>query len=1296
LVFSICAAAAAGFTILDMLAMRTRTPAEYEELLRWMLLLGMFARVSIAWFIRLYFQAGRLWLLWLIVGLRPLMRVTSGLCQTAFFPLAISAFRLLCAVLGLVLLPVLPETLNATEDRSASLSRASDWLIKTWEMGDGLPENSATAMVQAPDGYLWFGTFNGLVRFDGVNFKIFNRRNTPDLPSEGIVNLYLDRKGRLWVSTLKGFVLGERGRWRQMRLHDEASQDFARTFSERTNGDILVTTFSGKILEFSDGHFTELPAPPGEKGKGYFGCVDEEDHWWAVQNQFIGRWEGAHWVALVSPPTLFREAVGCARARDGGIWLLLGNELSELHHGKQTTRITLVENPGSVWDVFEDSGGNVWIATMNRGLCRIAPDGIMSRWQTTNGGADRTRFAFEDRENNLWVGTSGNGLMRFTARRFHTVDQTTVFKNAIVRSVCADGAEGIWTSTYGDGLFRWNSAGITNVGLPGVLNMPLHLQSVLMDHARRLWIGAEHDGFWLNEGQKTRHFSGDQTGGRNIVAMFEDSRGRVWVSGGQAIAVYDGANFQRLGATEGLPPGPVVCFAEDSQGAIWVANGSKAFRHIDSGFMEVRGTTGPALEGIDCLKADSDGSMWLGTSDGHLFRWRQGKIDALSPAYGLPIGSVRSITADDHGFFWMTSDRSIMRVKRSELHAALDGASERLPCQVFTVSDGLPGAEFSNGYQPAAARDSKGQLWFATSKGLVMADPAELRLNEKPPPVYVEGISFYQPSPSAGKQRTLSASASEVEAQLPGPFSERVVLPAGSRRITIQYSALSYSAPEKVRFQVMLEGEDKGWVNVGMQRAAFYHELPPKEYHFRVRAANNDNVWNEAGTRLVFSVRPFYWQTVWFRLLLLAAVAVAVAGILWAIIRGKVRRLNERERAQEALRESEQRYREVVESQTDLVCRYQADTTLTFVNEAYCRYFGKSREQLIGSKFLELIPRASWPNVLNGIASLNKEDRIRTHEHEVILAGGDIGWQQWVNHPIVQPDGTTAEFQAIGRDITDRKRAEEAKQQLAHATRVTTMGALAGSLAHELNQPLTAILSNAQAGSRFLAGSAPNVTEIREVLQDIAQNTKRASEVIRQLRKLVKKDELQFEPVDLDQLIRDVARLLHSDTVIRKVRIALHSHAESRMLRGDAVQLQQVLLNLLLNAFDAMKDVEEDDRIVTVRTRQIYAGSVQIAVSDRGTGIEPQRLARLFEPFQTSKPDGLGLGLSICRSIVEGHGGRLWAENNPDRGATFCFTVPVDPRVMEHDDGQGFGIDSRHSRLHPPKAKADHKSNRHS
>jgi two-component system sensor kinase FixL len=221
------------------------------------------------------------------------------------------------------------------------------------------------------------------------------------------------------------------------------------------------------------------------------------------------------------------------------------------------------------------------------------------------------------------------------------------------------------------------------------------------------------------------------------------------------------------------------------------------------------------------------------------------------------------------------------------------------------------------------------------------------------------------------------------------------------------------------------------------------------------------------------------------------------------------------------------------------------------------------------------------------------------------------------------------------------------------------MGALAGSLAHELNQPLTAILSNAQAGSRFLKDPAPDVVEAREVLQDIAQNSKRASEVIRQLRKLVKKDDLQFEPVDLNELIREVARLLHSDTVLRKAQVVLDLQKGFHQVRGDAVQLQQVLINLLLNAFDAMKDVPDGERTVQVRLRQPDASAVQIEVSDRGTGIHPDRLARIFEPFQSTKQEGLGLGLSICRSIVEAHGGRLWGGNNPDRGATFCFTMPL-------------------------------------
>jgi C4-dicarboxylate-specific signal transduction histidine kinase len=276
------------------------------------------------------------------------------------------------------------------------------------------------------------------------------------------------------------------------------------------------------------------------------------------------------------------------------------------------------------------------------------------------------------------------------------------------------------------------------------------------------------------------------------------------------------------------------------------------------------------------------------------------------------------------------------------------------------------------------------------------------------------------------------------------------------------------------------------------------------------------------------------------------------------------------------------------------------------------------------------------------------------------------GAEQWIaarGEVVFENGGGPVSMTGIVSDITERRRnameLSRHRQELAHISRISMLGELSASMAHELNQPLTAILSNSQAGSRFLAEPSPNVPEVREVLQDIAQDAKRANEVIRQMRKLVKKADLQFEVLDLTQVIHGVVRLLHSDMVVRKVQIVLDFQTELGPVRGDAVQLQQVLLNLLLNAFDAMKDISQSDGAVRIRTWQPNADAVQIEVSDRGPGIHPEKLARMFEPFQTTKPDGLGLGLSISRSIVEAHGGRLWVENNPDRGATFCFTIPV-------------------------------------
>jgi two-component system sensor kinase FixL len=227
------------------------------------------------------------------------------------------------------------------------------------------------------------------------------------------------------------------------------------------------------------------------------------------------------------------------------------------------------------------------------------------------------------------------------------------------------------------------------------------------------------------------------------------------------------------------------------------------------------------------------------------------------------------------------------------------------------------------------------------------------------------------------------------------------------------------------------------------------------------------------------------------------------------------------------------------------------------------------------------------------------------------------------------------------------------------------MGELAASLAHELNQPLTAILSNAQAALRFLSGKPADIEEVREILQDIVTDNSRAGEVIRRMRSLVKKEAIEFASVDMASLVRDVAALVHSDAILLNVKLVVEAADGLPAVQGDKVQLQQVVLNLLLNAFDAMKEGGSAERQVKLSVEHNDTGLIQTAVRDRGPGLSSDKLDKIFQPFYTTKGEGLGMGLSICRSIIEAHGGRLWAENNPDHGATFYFTLPV------AEDGRG-------------------------
>jgi PAS domain S-box-containing protein len=375
--------------------------------------------------------------------------------------------------------------------------------------------------------------------------------------------------------------------------------------------------------------------------------------------------------------------------------------------------------------------------------------------------------------------------------------------------------------------------------------------------------------------------------------------------------------------------------------------------------------------------------------------------------------------------------------------------------------------------------------------------------------------------------------------------------------------------------------------------------------------------------------------------------------------------ISARKEAEDALEKEHRFLRQVIDIDPNFIFAKDRDGRFTLVNQAVADAYGTTVEALIGKTDADFNPNRDEVEHFHRMdleVIDNLQERFVPEEH-LTDARGEIRWLQTVKRPIGGKNGVADQVLGASTDITRRKLMEielqRQREDLAHVTRVSLMGELTASLAHELNQPLTAILSNAQAAQRFLMNQAFNLDEVRDILKDIVEDNNRAAEIIRKIRALVRKEQLTFARLDLPAVIRDVLSLVRSDADLRNVQVDYQPGDRVPSVRGDRIQLQQVLLNLLLNAFDAMQECRTDQRRLSVRVHSDGVGLVDVAVRDGGIGLTNDKLDRIFEPFFTTKKEGLGMGLSISRSIVEAHGGHLWAENNQDRGATFHLVLPV-------------------------------------
>ena len=732
--------------------------------------------------------------------------------------------------------------------------------LDAWTSREGLPQNSVKALLQTRDGYLWLGTEEGLVRFDGSSLTAYSTRNTDAFRQNTIEALAEGNDGSLWIGTADGLLRKRGERFTAYRRRDGLADDSILSLLSDPDGTLWIGTEKGGLARWKSERF--LPTRTRADGLPAGGVMTlshvRDGSLW------IGTEDG---LACLRGSTLlvYRRAQGLPsdhvnsilQTRDGAIWLATSGGAARVREDRVAVLASTGQPPAAVNALVEDRDGNIWLGTA-RGLGRIRGDGIEWAGGSSGSVAPVVLTLLEDREKSLWIGTDGAGLMRLRDAAIVSYTRKDGLSNDYVRPVLADAKGTVWFGTRGGGLNRLEngrfSALTTRDGLPHD-----SISALGQSQDGSLWVGTSLGGLarW-QAGRLQTYPAEEKLSSRAIRVLFEDRRDALWIgTGGAALHRLEGGRFTAFSTADGLAGDSIQAICEDAQGSLWVGTTSGLSRGKEGTFVTFREADGLSIDSIRSLHADPDGTLWIGTSGGGLVRRRDGRFAAVTAKQGLYDDVVFSILDDGRGNLWMSCNRGIFRVARRELESFFAGKSTAVTCVAYAEADGMATAECNGGFQPAGFRGPDGRLWFATIRGVSVVDPAAIRVNGQPPPVVLERLL------ADGRDVGMAAG---------------LALPPGTRSLEVRYAGLSFLGPERIRFQYRLDPFDKDWIDAGTRRAAYYTNLSPRHYVFRVAARNSDGVWNRAGASLAFSIRPRWVQTRAFAVGLAAAILAVVFG----------------------------------------------------------------------------------------------------------------------------------------------------------------------------------------------------------------------------------------------------------------------------------------------------------------------------------------------------------------------------------------------------------------------------------
>ena len=740
----------------------------------------------------------------------------------------------------------------------------SQFSHEVWLTENGLPQNTVHAVAQTKDGYVWIGTEEGLARFDGIKFTVFDKQNTPELRSNYIRTLLADRLGALWIGTAEGLVRMLDGKFTLFTTTEGLPSDTIQAVYEDRESNLWVATATGLGLFKSGGLTTFTTRERLISGSIQALFEDADGALWIATPYGVGQVKDGKFTNYTVRDGLASNSVrSIQQDRDGRLWFGSLGGLTSYSRGRFTTYTTRDGLPNDrIIALHASRDGDLLVGTAG-GLCRFS-DGHFTGFNPGDALSTSTILSLlEDLEGNLWVGTESGGINLLKDTKFTTYTVRNGLSNDLVKSVYGDEQGNTWIGTDGGGLNLLKDGKLSVYTTRDGLSSNVVL-ALFGDRAGNLWAGTPDGLNRFSQGKFTVYTAADGLANNDVKSICADQRGNLWIgTRGGLTRMKDGA-FRTFTEVDGLPNDLITTLYADAKGTLWIGTLGGLSRLTNEEFSTLTTKDGLASDAVISLYGDQDGTLWIGTNGGGLNRLKDGQLKAFTTRDGLLDDVVYRILEDGRNNLWLSCRKGVFHIGKKDLDDFARGAITTIAPVAYGTADGMMTRECSGGGDPAGWRGNDGKLWFPTIKGVAMIDPERIKTNAQPPPVVIEQI------------RTNDQ---------PIPLRDHLELPPGTTRFDLYYTAPSFVAPERVRFKYKLEGFDKDWIDSGTRRTAYYTNLRPGAYTFRVMASNNDGVWNQTGAAFSLYLKPYFYQTYWFYAVLLLVLAL----FAWLLFRLRVR-----------------------------------------------------------------------------------------------------------------------------------------------------------------------------------------------------------------------------------------------------------------------------------------------------------------------------------------------------------------------------------------------------------------------